>query len=414
MANSDFVHQYTKKFAESVQNNEEAISEFKRMISASDAVPIKIAMDLLRKYSGDMNSFFQAPPLKDINVGYQGDILGKVGSIRCIEYERDGNKRIRCVGILEDKSGKLPFTEFPDGSSRLSRGDLVLIKNASVGNYNNRPYLTIYSRLEINILEKSNQRSAAGENLKVRDLKPDMYDVTIRGSLRPLRSRENVGKDSVTLYSGILTDSTGTVSVQSWGTPLPDGTVEITGASVKQFKDRLYLQIGKGTRVSVISKEDGHFTNLEQLSNSQSGNASGIALVLKAIEKNYVVQVCSSCQRVVREGKCQNHPDAPIERIIRMTLLVDDGYLSPLVYAYQKVLERYVDGGKEAIKQALASGKENEIVDELRRRLTMRLVKYSIHGFRGTSGTYMEFLDLVILDDDALEREYKETMEALK
>ncbi len=206
MAGNDFVNQYMKRFGEAVQNNEEATAEFKNRIGTENAVPLKIAIELLRKYSGDMNAFFQAATLKDIREGYQGNILGSVSSVRCVEYQKDGDNRIRCMGTLEDKTGRLQFTEFPDGTSKISKGDFVLIVNAPVGSYNDHPYLTISSKLEINTLEKSNLKSVVGESLKIRDLRPDMYDVSIRGSLRSTRSKENVGRDSVTLYSGILND----------------------------------------------------------------------------------------------------------------------------------------------------------------------------------------------------------------
>lgn len=414
LADNDFINQYKKRFSESVQGNEEANTEFKNRIELENEVPIKVALELLKKYSGDLNTFFQSIPLKDIKDGYQGNVLGNVTSIRCIDYEKEGNKRIRCVGTLEDKTGKISFTEFPEGSSKISKGDLILIMNAPVGSYNDRPYLTISSRMEINVLEKSNLKSAAGENLKIRDLKPDMYDVTIKGTLRSTRSKENVGKDSVTLYSGILNDESGNVSVQSWGIPLTDGVVEIKGASVKQFKERLYLQIGKGTKIIVVSRESGQFENLEQLAGSQNGTAKGDGIILKIMDKNLVVSVCTVCQRVAKEGKCLNHPDAPIERILRLSMIVDDGFYSPLVYVYQKVMERYVSGGKETIKRAIANGKEIEVLEELKRKVVMKPVQFVIYGFRGTSGTYMEAQELNILDDKAIGEEYQKVTEGLR
>lgn len=414
LGGNDFINQYLKRFSDAVRENGEALTEFRNEMEKGGSAPIKLALELLRKYSGDMNSFFQAVPLKEINEGYSGNVLGTVSSVRCIEYEKNGEKRIRCVGTLEDKTGKLSFTEFPDSSSKLSRGDLVLIVNAQVGSYNSRPYLTISSKNEISVLEKSSFKSAMGESLLVRDLKPDMYDVTIRGMLRSLRSKENVGKDSVTLYSGILNDDSGNVSVQSWGTPLMDGVVEISGASVKQFKEKLYLQIGKGTKITVISRESGQFGNLEQLSKSQSGTVKGNGIVLKVMDKNLVVSVCSVCQRVVKEGRCQAHPDAPVERILRLSMIIDDGYYSPLVYVYQKTLEGYVEGGKDGIKTAIDNGKEMDIFNRLKQKISMKPVQFVIFGFKGSSGTYMEAQELVVMDNNALGEEYQRAIEGLK
>lgn len=413
MSDTDFKNQYVKRFSDSVQNNGEAVVEFKKGLEEG-AVPLHLALELLRKYSGDMNTFFEAKPLSEIREGYQGNILGNAISIRCIEYERDGKNRIRCVGALEDKTGKLPFTEFPDGSSRISRGDLVLIVNASVGTYNDHPYLTVSSKVEINVLEKSNLKSVVGEALKIRDLKPDMYDVSIRGTLRVMRSRENVGKDSVTLYSGILNDETGNIAVQSWGTPLDDGIVEVKGASIKQFKEKLYLQVGRGTRITVVSQENGKFETLEQLQDAVSGTATGEGIVLKIFERNIVVSVCSVCQKIVREGNCSNHPEAPLENILRLSFVLDDGYASPLVYAFQKTLESLVDGGKERIKTLIGEGKETEILEEIKEKIALKQIRFSVYGFKGNSGTYMELEEFTLLDDKSIEEGYQKLMEGLK
>lgn len=413
MAGSDFVNQYLKKFADSVQNNTEAVDEFKNRMNEKNVVPVKLAVELIKKYSGDFNTFFQAKSINNIEEGYQGNILGLVSNTRCIEYEKDGRKRMRCVGSIEDKTGRLPFTEFTDATSRVSKGDFILLENATVGEFNNKPYLTISYRNEINVLEKSSLTSVAGQALKVRELGPNMYDLSIKGQMRTTGSKENVGKDAVTLYSGLLSDESGSISVQSWGTPLKDGYAEIRGASMKLFRDRLYLQIGKGTHITFVTEETGMYTNLEQLSESQKGVAEGEAIILKIFDRNPVISVCSVCQKIVKEDQCGFHPDAPAERILRMSMIVDDGFESPLVYAYQKVLETYVEGGKEKIKRAIETEKVADLVREIVESLKMKLVRYSIYGFRGSSGMYFEVQSLSIMDEPTISDEYKKLREGL-
>ncbi len=190
--------------------------------------------------------------------------------------------------------------------------------------------------------------------------------------------------------------------------------MEIKGASVKQFKERLFLQVGKGTKINVLSQENGQFETLEQLSSSQSGTVKGSGIVLRIFDKNLAVSVCTVCQRVVKEGKCSNHPDAPVERILRLSMIVDDGYSSPLVYAYQKVLERYVNGGRENIKKSLEGGKELEVLEELKGKIVMKPIQFVIYGFRGTSWNYMEMQELTVMDDEAIGEEYQKTMEGLR
>ncbi|MGC8645116.1 MAG: hypothetical protein ACP5UO_02465 [Thermoplasmata archaeon] len=414
MAGNEFIEEYIRRFSEAVQNNAQAIDEFKTEIAKRGSAPQKVAVDLIRRYSGDVNKFFQAPPIGEIAEGYRGNILGTVSTLRCSEYERDGVKRTRCIGSLEDRTGRLPFTEFPEGSSRLSRGDLILIVNGYVGSFNGKPYLTISSRMEINVIERISRGDQGGE-LKVKDLRPDMYDVKIRGNLRFIEKTENVGKNQTTLYKGLLRDETGSISVQSWGVELKDGSVEIEGASVKQFNDRIYLHLGNGTKITYTTQfEMGEYRNLELLLNASRGIFRGEGVIIRILERSPVVEVCATCQRVVREGKCPSHPDSPVEKILRLSVILDDGYAAPLVYVYQKVLEKFVDGGKEGIAEAMKGGKEQELLRKIGEKILMKPILLSIYGFKGSNGNYLEIQDLEILEGDRLDEAYGKLLEVLR
>lgn len=414
MGGNEFIDEYLKRFKDSVQGNEEAVSEFKERIEKETSSPKKVALELLKKYSGDLNSFFQAKEIGEVSEGYYGNIVGTVGSIRCIEFERDGRKGIRCVGFLEDKSGRLPFTNFTDSPGKINKGDTILVINANVGQYNEKPYLTISYKNEIDILEKSTYKNVSGELLQVRDLRPEMFDIYIKGSLRVSNSRENVGRDSVTLYSGFFSDNTGTISVQSWGIPFNDGLAEIRGASIKTYKEKLYLQIGKGTKITFLGEEKGEYSNLEELTDSLEGTAQGEAIVMGVQSKNSIVSVCSECQNIVKDSECKKHPDAPVEKILRVGLIVDDGYSSQFVYAYQKALEKFVKGGKKQIANLIQKDDVSNAIKEIEEKLRFKFINYSVYGFRGSSGMYLELQDFSLIDEKEMTEKYQKLMEAMK
>ncbi|MEM1995481.1 MAG: hypothetical protein QXT54_00385 [Thermoplasmatales archaeon] len=413
MARNEVVEEYAKRLSEAVQGNSQAIDEFRKETSQGRP-PIKVAVELIRKYSGDLNTFFRAPLINTISSGYRGNILGIVSSIKCSEYEKEGMKKVRCIGSIEDRSGRLPFTEFPDGSSRLSKGDLVLIVNAYVGSFNNRPYLTISSRIELNIIERS-AASVRNESLKIKDLHPDMYDIKVSGKLTFIGKVDGVGKTQTTLFKGILKDESGSIPVESWGIELKDGEVEIAGASTKQFNNRLYLNIGNGTQIKFNSLDiSGEFKNLELLMMASRGTFRGKGIIIRISEKNLTVTVCATCQKVIKNGKCPNHPDSPVENILRLSLVLDDGYAAPFVYAYQRVIEKYISGGKERIRQYIENNKANELLPEIKKSIVMKVANVSVYGFKGERGNYLEFQDLELLDDNALESQYNELLGVLK
>ncbi|MCL5873881.1 MAG: hypothetical protein M1161_00875, partial [Candidatus Thermoplasmatota archaeon] len=66
------------------------------------------------------------------------------------------------------------------------------------------------------------------------------------------------------------------------------------------------------------------------------------------------------------------------------------------------------------IKKSIESGKESEILEELKGKIVMKPIRFTVYGFRGTSGTYMEMEELSVLDENAIGEEYQKTIEVLK
>lgn len=413
MVYDGFIEEYVEKLKNALSGNSEAIEEFTNRVKKEKETPMNIALEIVRKYSGDIHIFLGAPHMKDVSSGYDGNIIGRINSIRCIDYEKDGKKRKRCVGYLEDENGKLPFTIF-DPTIQLTKGDFILVKDAKVGEYSGKPYLTLSNRNQISILEKSKNIDASNSVLKIKDLKPEMYSLTVRGNLRVTGSKENVGKEAIKMFSGILTDDTGTIGVRSWGVPLEDGDVEIIGASVKQFKDRLYLNIGKGTEVRILSRRNEAFRTLEQLNLSDRGTVQGVGIVTKIYAKNPVVEVCRECGRIVKAGKCENHPDAGSKKILRISVVLDDGTLSPTVFVYQKNLLSAIGMQDEDAEAAVEKGEAQALISKVEKELIMKFVEFSLYGFRSSNGYYMEMEEMQVMSEEEMNRNYSMMMEELK
>lgn len=357
--------------------------------------------------------FFDAPYLSDTNAGYSGNLIGRINSIRCTDFEKDGKNRKRCMGYLEDEKGKLPFTIF-DPSNQYSKGDYILIKDSKIGEFNGKPYLTLSNRNQIMIIEKSKNTDVSNVKLKIKDLKPDMYSLSIKGNLRVTGSKENVGKDSTTMFSGVLSDDTGTIGVRSWGVPLNEGEVEIYNASVKQFKDRLYLNIGKGSEIKIIAKKEEFLRNLEQLTSYGRGRGRGTGLVTKIYSRNPVVEVCPVCGKIVKNGRCDSHPDSNPKKIFRVSITIDDGTLSPNVFLYQKNILTLIGMNEEDADSLISKGEVQSVIDKLENIINLKFVDFSLYGFKGSNSYYMEMEEISVLTDDELTKKYSEIMEELR
>ncbi len=413
MVYDGFIEDYIEKLKKTLPGNQEAVSEFNKRIKEEKASPMDIALEIISRYSGDIHTFFGVPNLSSIETGYNGSLIGKVNSIRCTEFEKDGKKGKRCVGYLEDEKGKLPFTMF-DPSYQYVKGDYLLIKDAKVGEFNGKPYLTLSNRNQIVLIEKSKNIDASNKLLKIKDLKPDMYSLSIKGRLRVTGSKDNVGRDKTTMYSGVLSDDTGTIGVRSWGIKLSDGEVEISNVSVRQYKDRLYINIGNGSQLKMISTQNEDIKSLEVLSTLERGNVRGTGIVTKIYSKNPIVQICSECGRIVKGGKCENHPDSIPKKILRLSIALDDGTLSPNVYIYQKNLLSLIKMKEEDVASLIENGDVSKVIREIENALMMKFVDFSLFGFRGKENYYMEIEELNILDDDEMSKRYSKIMEELE
>lgn len=413
MVYDGFIEEYIEKLKKTLSGNQEAVAEFSSRVKNQKESAISIALEIIKKYSGDMHTFFGAPNLSEANIGYSGNLIGKINSIRCTDFEKDGKKRKRCMGYLEDEKGKIPFTIF-DPSNQYSKGDYILIKDAKVGEFNGKPYLTLSNRNQLMIIEKSKNTDVSNAKLKIKDLKPDMYSLSIRGNLRVTGSRENVGKDGTTMFSGVLYDDTGTIGVRSWGVPLEEGEVEISNASVKQFKERLYLNIGKGSEIKVITSREEFFKNLEQLSGSERGRVRGTGMVTKIYSRNPVVEVCTVCGKIVKNGRCENHPDSPPKKILRVSLVIDDGTLCPSVFVYQKNLLSVIGMKDEEANSLIEKGDIQTVINAIENKINLKFVDFSLYGFRGSESYYMEMEEMSVLGEEELNRRYSEMMEELR
>ncbi|MEM3800930.1 MAG: hypothetical protein QXQ72_03900, partial [Thermoplasmatales archaeon] len=78
------------------------------------------------------------------------------------------------------------------------------------------------------------------------------------------------------------------------------------------------------------------------------------------------------------------------------------------------VIEKYISGGKERIRQYIENNKANELLPEIKKSIVMKVANVSVYGFKGERGNYLEFQDLELLDDNALESQYNELLGVLK
>lgn len=403
----DFISQLREKIRRAT-GSEEAIAQFDKILKESKEPPIMIALDIIEQYKGNSWELFGASPVSSVTSDFLGTLLVQVFNVNTKIQEIDGKKHKILTCMVKDNSSSLPLTVF-DGPT-FGNGDLVLMRNVKGDEYKGRLRVKNTRTSEFEILRKGNIEK---EKLTVSQINPESKFFDIEGEIRIIEKDRPVRGEESRMTYGILKDSTGTIPFRAWDINIEEGFVKISGASARVYNGKLYLSINRNSKIELIKKSSKP-KNLQDLYQLGSGELEGIGMIMSFITKNPFIDVCSECGRVLRNGKCQLHPNSKPEKIIRITAVLDDGSSSQYVYLYQRNLIELL--GEDVVKSSLQSFDISDLKVSIN-DLVLSEFRFKVMAYRidlskdqKEAKIILEFEDLKKLRDDEL----KEISEKIK
>ncbi len=347
-----------KEKVKKATSKEESALEFEKAMSVSKDPPIMIALDVVEKNNGNIWEIFDANPISSVTKDFNGSVLGRIYNVTVKMFERNGKKHKMLTCFVKDKTGSLPMTIFDP--PQLGDGDLVLMRNISGEEFNGKLRLRGNRNSEFEILKRGTSHGISKVNIS--QVNPDMKFIEVEGEVRIIERDRPVKGDSSRMTYGVIKDSTGTIPFRAWDVDIDEGIVKITGATPRVYNGKLYLNIGKNSKIETIKKQSSP-RNLLELEQVGNGDLEGIGRIVSFIVRNPFIDVCSECGRVLRDGKCSNHPEAKAEKIIRVTAVLDDGTSSQYVNVYQRNLAELL--GEDFIKKIINSLDSSDLKSKL-------------------------------------------------
>jgi hypothetical protein len=405
----EIIEEIKEKILKATNNDQNAAMEFDKRLLESTEPPIIVALKVVEDFQGDISVLFDGERISSVTKDFEGTVVGKITNISYKEFERNGKRHKMLTGMIRDNSGAIPITIFDP--PKIGEGDTILIKNVVGDEFNGKLRLKTRNNSEITPLKRGSDGQA--ELVTISKINPDMKFISVEGELRIIEKNRPVKGEQSRLTVGILTDSTGTIQVRAWDIDLEEGLVRFHGAYPKIYNNKLYLNVNKNSKIEVLRRA-GKPENLYQLAENGSGEIEINVRILGFIAKNPFVDVCSECGRVVRDGRCNLHPEAKPARIIRVTAIIDDGFSSQYATLYQSLLIKLI--GEDAVKSSLAS-LDISLVRERLNELALNEFKVKVSAYRSSrsnSGeearTNMEIVEIQKFTED----DYKISIEKLR
>lgn len=309
------------------------------------------------------------------------NLLVRVISANPKEIVRNGSTKTILYGLLEDDTGRVPFTAWETRGLDIQRGDIVRVQNAYTKAYREQIEVNFGSRTtvvkegQVEVLE-GGPTAAASQEVKVRDLKEGMSGVVLTVRILSLERREVVvqGTPKV-VHSGIMADETGKAQFSAWGEEFKfkegDG-LRIEGGYVRNWRGVPQLSFDDRSKVTKVKDKGNALPSYEEiLSQNQriwieeiaqrggSVDATVRGIIIEVKEGSGLVYRCPECRRVVQKGTCRVHGEVQGQADLRIKAVVDDGsgaltavFNRDLTEALLgKTMEECIRDAKEAMNQ---------------------------------------------------------------
>ncbi len=350
---------------------------------------------IVKKHGGNPGMLSPAgalKPVKDLMTNEPSvNLLVRVVSAAPKEIQREGGgTKTIIAGLLEDDTGRVPFTAWETRGLDLQRGDIVRIQNAYTKVFRERTEVQLGSRATV---VKEGQAeilgpppAEPGQVVKVKDLMEGMSGVVVTARILSMERRQvEVQGTTKVVHSGIIADETGKAQFSAWGEQFKfregDG-LRIEGGYVRSWRGVPQLSFDDRSKVAKVEGQE--LPSYEEIlaasqrqwieDIAQRGGAVDAAvrgIILEVKEGSGLVYRCPQCRRVVQKGGCRVHGEVQGQADLRIKAVVDDGS-GAMTAVFNRELTEALLG--RTMEQCIAEAKEAMNQEVIRDRLADLLV----------------------------------------
>lgn len=346
--------------------------------------------------------------LKDLRAGLPPvHILGRIVALsrREVTTRTDGRRRSVLSGLLSDGTATVRFTWWDPPAEGVDRGTVLRAVNAQVREFRARAELSFgwstkiepASELE---LPSVDPRSVPLRRVSELALQDDPFRLEVR--VRDVSPRTvTVREERRTIYSGHLTDGSGTVPFTAWVDfrLKPGDVIRVMGGYVRLFRGVPEVTLDERSHVEglppdAVPSSPKSADALLSIGVAE-GRGTGALVTIEGLAVGLappsgIVRRCPTCARALRAGTCGIHGAVPGVADLRARLVLDDGTGAATVSLPQEATEQ-VSGLtlSQALEMVRSDSTEARVEGELRRRLLGK-------RFRVSGGTRVDEFGLSV------------------
>ncbi|KAA8922477.1 replication factor A [Thermoplasma sp.] len=244
------------------------------------------------------------------------DMKVKLLSLNKRTIKNDRGETVYYYGIIGDETGTVPFTAwvFPPA---VRVGDVIEIRSCYSNLYNGKIRIYIDGRSEIILKPDSDiEVKRTSDLVKIRDVSLSMPYVSVIGKITGVRKKEYENDGATkSVYQGYIEDETARIRISSFGKQIQENeVVRIDNARVTQFNGYMGLSIGDSSRIETVTAnipEKPRHVFISEI-RSPVGGITITGFVVSVGQGSRIFTKCSVCRRIVEDGKCKDHPSAPV------------------------------------------------------------------------------------------------------
>ena len=324
------------------------------------------------------------------------NVVGRVMSAKSdVIVRKDGSGEIPIVrGKISDSSGSIGFLSWKDFEHE--EGSLVKIVGASVRKFRETPEIQINDGTVIEAYHDTSfpevSELAKSEKVSIADLRNGMRDVSITLQVESWvqRSFESQNGESKTVRSGDVMDPSGRCRLTAWCEfdPSPGETIMIEGGRVQFWQGSPDLVIDDMNQVKVLSESpwdaidpQNHWVEVDLTSLTQGGSRRGISTsgsIVMIRPDSGMIERCTECRRVLRDGSCSEHGSKIGEEDLRLRFVLDDGISNASLILGRETSEAFLGMGMDDVKSEISNIGREVFVSNLKNRILSR--KMGVHG----------------------------------
>ena len=271
-------------------------------------------------------------------------------------------------------------------------GDLVKIEGAMIRKFRETPEVNVNDRTKIEKFHDSNFASieelSKATTSRISELRNGMKDVITTVQVESWQSRTFTNSDGEEriVRSGDVMDPSGRCRLTAWCEidPKPGDFLHLNGARVQFWQGSPDLVVDELEQIQNLTEApwdtinpENHWVEISLSDLVNGGSRRGLkttGTIVAVKNDSGIIERCPECNRILRDGACQDHgPQHGVEDL-RLKFVLDDGINNASLIMGKEPSEAFLSMTQEMVKEHISQRGKEDFIAHIRNKILARKV----------------------------------------